>query len=436
MPRNCHSTNNREALVLSLIKLSQTAHNSSLVRIDSISSCLKNHEPPPTVHRDDKMEIMSQYLFYLALENQDADDHITEKLWGSLFGSGAVPVYHGAPNIHDCVPPHSIIHVRDFPDAAALWNHLNQVAANRTLYESYHDWRKQPLPEAFIRRYNFTQTHSLCRMCRWAFAKRYGWGWNHKLQTIDEEDTLLHQRRLCWDKTTGLLTHPFREQWRHSDLQEMVVDKDHTMCTTSEGEDKGDHECEEPDQGLDIQNALCEAVDSTGTPRTRSVTLANGSFRRTVWTHDGFLDISLERIWEVTRSTMNIASSLILELQLPPFKDDATPNKKSSWNIQSHTQFWIQKGSTRFTILASRAVVLSTPKSGVVQLSVSFKDQQQTTVRAGDRLFRSDETIRLRCFLEQVDPSEKDDHGVSYFANLAIIDFLSPVERFLVEDIP
>jgi len=191
MARNCQSTNQREALVRKLIQFSERdatdatkVATGAWLRIDSVSRCLHNRDPPPTPtdkKDDNKNEILNQYLFYLAFENQNYNDYITEKLWGSLFGSGAVPIYYGAPNIHDHVPPNSIINVRDFPSIEALvctkipmaflqlrwllsfmqvflwngkcvrlgkcpnqlatsvvfqWAHLVQVANNRTLYES------------------------------------------------------------------------------------------------------------------------------------------------------------------------------------------------------------------------------------------------------------------------------------------------------------
>lgn len=137
MAKNCESKNGREALVKGLIDLSN--NSSSLVRVDSISRCLHNHDPPASA-KDDKNEILNQYMFYLAFENQNAKDYITEKLWGSLFRSGTIPVYVGAPNIAEHVPPQSIINVREFGNLKEVWNHLVRVAQNRTLYESYHAW--------------------------------------------------------------------------------------------------------------------------------------------------------------------------------------------------------------------------------------------------------------------------------------------------------
>ena len=108
LARNCGSKNNREDLVKQLQK--------SDFRIDSLSQCLHNAEPPPGVKLNGKKQlILRHYLFYLAFENQCVDDYITEKLWGP-FEAGVVPIYFGAPNVKEHVPNHSIIHVDDFAD--------------------------------------------------------------------------------------------------------------------------------------------------------------------------------------------------------------------------------------------------------------------------------------------------------------------------------
>lgn len=439
---NCHSANKREDVVRSLIQLSQQqqqqisnqtsssfwANATTALRIDSVSQCLRNHDPP--AQKSHKGEIMNQYLFYLAFENQNFSDYITEKLWGSLFGSGSVPVYYGAPNVHDHVPSHSIIYVGDFPDTPALWKYLNEVAINRTLYESYQAWRKKPLPEEFLQKYNFTHTHSTCRMCRWAFAKRYGWGWNHAQQSIEEEDILLQERKLCWDEMTGLLVQSIKEKWRHSSLHEVEVDKDHTMCTTTP--ETANHDCEKSPPAFRRKNNVCSSSDYTpeGTPRARSITFEDGAFRRTVWNHDGFLDVSLERLPKVDSiKSINASSSFVLELQLPPPID--TKDENSSWNKKSHNYLWIQKGRTRYTLLASQGVVLAAPKSGEVQCSFTFQDQHKGL---DNRLSGPTEIFRLRFVLEHLDTSNTDNSEISYFANLAKEDFYSAVERFLVTD--
>lgn len=157
--KNCRSKNDRESLVRKLMQLTS---------VQSLSKCLHNAESP--VGNSNKRRMMQQYLFTLAFENQCEEDYITEKLWGSLE-AGTLPIYYGAPNIHDHVPEKSILSVGDYPSIEALAAHVNYLASNQSAYEEYHAWRKKPLPLWFVRKYNFTHTHSDCRLCQWARAE-------------------------------------------------------------------------------------------------------------------------------------------------------------------------------------------------------------------------------------------------------------------------
>mmetsp|Transcript_18448 Transcript_18448/g.27994 ORF Transcript_18448/g.27994 Transcript_18448/m.27994 type:complete len:387 (+) Transcript_18448:171-1331(+) len=100
LARRCRSLNNRETVVKQIIEAS--------FRVDSLSGCLHNAEPPKglTMASTSKSEIMQRYLFHLAFENQNTDDYITEKLWLTLK-SGTIPVYFGAPNIDEHFSPHT-----------------------------------------------------------------------------------------------------------------------------------------------------------------------------------------------------------------------------------------------------------------------------------------------------------------------------------------
>jgi Glycosyltransferase family 10 (fucosyltransferase) C-term len=73
LAHNCDSRNQREHVVRNL---------SLSFRVDSLSSCLHNAEPPPQIgsNLSNKRFVLQQYLFYLAFENQCVDDYITEKL--------------------------------------------------------------------------------------------------------------------------------------------------------------------------------------------------------------------------------------------------------------------------------------------------------------------------------------------------------------------
>ncbi|CAB9528471.1 Glycoprotein 3-alpha-L-fucosyltransferase A [Seminavis robusta] len=411
MARNCQSRNRREDLVKALIQKSIAYNNQSVAaaespfRIDSISRCLHNHDPPPTIHKDDKIEIVNQYLMYLAFENQNANDYITEKLWGSLFRTGALPVYMGAPNIEEHVPPHSIINGRDFANNAhALWEYLLQVARNRTLYESYHAWRDQPLPERFVRKYNFTHVHSTCRMCRWAFAKRYGWGWDHEQQSIQEAD-VRENRKLCWDGSTGLLQSPFREQWLSPNFVELEVEPN----GNTDGEMGQGVVCEKlgDDEQQQQQNYT----------QTRSILLPNGdSVNRTIWNHDGILDMFVEL--ESSSSSSNTdAQSVVLKMDLPLLLTGKEEDEEVSEKTLGNHQFWLQRGDRRVSVLTNHNLLWASD-DGMVRLFFSLQ---------------SNVTFRIRILIEHLD-LHRPQHRLepTYFGQIVAQDFFHPLEKFLV----
>ncbi|CAF0897825.1 unnamed protein product [Adineta steineri] len=117
-----------------------------------------------------KLALAKEYLFTIAIENSLTYDYITEKLWQPL-AIGSIPIYLGAPNIHDWLPCQTdcIIDLNKFktPQDAAM--HIKQVAANRTLYESYHKWRDEPVSKKFQNILNYFTTmenYSLeCILC-------------------------------------------------------------------------------------------------------------------------------------------------------------------------------------------------------------------------------------------------------------------------------
>ncbi|XP_072467419.1 alpha-(1,3)-fucosyltransferase 4 [Notamacropus eugenii] len=91
------------------------------------------------------MHTVSRYKFYLAFENSQHLDYITEKLWRNAFLAGAVPVVLGPSraNYERFVPRNAFIHVEDFPSAAALAAYLRFLDRNRSEYKRYFAWRRR-----------------------------------------------------------------------------------------------------------------------------------------------------------------------------------------------------------------------------------------------------------------------------------------------------
>lgn len=97
-----------------------------------------------------KLALSKEYLFTIAIENSLAYDYISEKLWHPLI-AGSVPIYRGAPNVYDWLPCRTdcIIDLSKFSTAADAAAFIKTVAQNKTLYESYHQWRSEPVSEKF-----------------------------------------------------------------------------------------------------------------------------------------------------------------------------------------------------------------------------------------------------------------------------------------------
>ncbi|NWI67122.1 FUT6 fucosyltransferase, partial [Todus mexicanus] len=119
----------------------------------------KHHEPLP---RNELLPTLSQYKFYLAFENSQHEDYITEKLWWNALSSGTVPVVLGPPreNYERFLPPDSFIHVDDFDSARDLACYLRELSEDAERYQRYFQWREWLKPVA-----GATWALSICRAC-------------------------------------------------------------------------------------------------------------------------------------------------------------------------------------------------------------------------------------------------------------------------------
>ncbi|CAA0840875.1 Alpha-(1-4)-fucosyltransferase [Striga hermonthica] len=115
---------------------------------------------------------MSHYKFVLAIENTMTESYVTEKLFYAL-DSGAVPIYFGAPNVWDFVPPHSIIDGTRFGSLDELASYVKSLANDPVAYAEYHAWRRCGV----LGNYRETRAASLdtlaCRVCE-AVSRKNG----------------------------------------------------------------------------------------------------------------------------------------------------------------------------------------------------------------------------------------------------------------------
>jgi len=365
LARNCDSKNKRENLVSELIETE--------LRVDSLSSCLNNAEFPG-IDMENKTAIMEQYLFHLAFENQNVDDYITEKLWLALE-AGTLPIYLGAKNVKDHVPAHSIIVAEDFDSPQDLAEYLIRLTNDKSLYETYHTWRYQHIDTAFANKYEFTNTHSTCRICKWAYAKRHGLGWNHMKQEVTEPYI---DHKTCRNKI-GLIGSPFKEYWLSlEDNNEKLNDKVHILSTD-------------------------DTKSCTFSDINRITEIDHGAIRRKVYDHDGVTDLIID--W--TENHTN--GRYILRLETPIVGSNR-PHEVNEF------VWWLQDSSSRMYVMASGGdISLSTHKPGMLEILISSS------------------SARVRIFTEDVDHfHQKTKKTSSYFGDLMIRDFFEPIESYRI----
>lgn len=107
--------------------------------------------------------INERYKFYLAFENSNCREYITEKLFVNALGYNdanhlLVPIVMGPPRVdYELMAPRgSFIHVRDFASPSDLAKYLQRVSADDALYYSYFQWKQLG---------RFVDTKFMCRLC-------------------------------------------------------------------------------------------------------------------------------------------------------------------------------------------------------------------------------------------------------------------------------
>ncbi|XP_018430481.1 PREDICTED: alpha-(1,3)-fucosyltransferase 5-like [Nanorana parkeri] len=101
-----------------------------------------------TLPREEMLQTLATYKFYLAFENSIHEDYITEKFWRSSLIAGTVPIVMGPPrkNYERFVPPDAFIHVDDFASPQELAEHLLKLDKDEERYRQYFNWRARYQP--------------------------------------------------------------------------------------------------------------------------------------------------------------------------------------------------------------------------------------------------------------------------------------------------
>ena len=373
LARNCAPLNDREEIV--------AAMRQAGFRVDAPSTCMNNMDLPDE-DLQNKTALMRRYMFFLAFENHNEDDYITEKLWDSLE-AGVIPVYYGAPNVKERVPEHSVVRVQDFDGSYELVVHLRQIAQNRSLYDSYHAWRYTNGMSRVDQIYNFTRTHDRCRMCRMTYAMRYGLVWNRDEQALQP----IHRKLVSLD---GQLSGLVREDWPHSVQLSPAGGRE--VSIQQRGRRVGSRSLLEHDGFLDVRLEL---------PRDLEYCLTVGLMGRIVW---NTFTIDPD---EVRSNDNEWSDDYYVDIFSPQnFSALTSVPYPSEWNV-----LVAQNATRRVSFTAWPTIA-------------EWKSR-------GDRVCLPSRTRRLRIVVEAVDAFHTNV-TLNYFGRMVALDFYQPIEAFVV----
>ena len=94
-----------------------------------LKSILANIKPAPC---DNKVETLSGYKFSICFENTAYPGYVTEKIIDCLV-AGTIPIYIGAPDIDDFVPPEAFVDMRKFKSWTDLDDYINAITEQQAV---------------------------------------------------------------------------------------------------------------------------------------------------------------------------------------------------------------------------------------------------------------------------------------------------------------
>ncbi|XP_043230579.1 glycoprotein 3-alpha-L-fucosyltransferase A-like [Amphibalanus amphitrite] len=145
---NCGAINKRLQYAKELAKY---------IEVDIYGSC-GTKKCPRSMGKKCFEKLSNEYKFYLAFENSNCRDYITEKFFVNGLQHNVLPIVMGAhpDDYKRAAPEHSYIHVDDFKSPQELADFLHALDRDDHLYNSYFQWKGTG---------EFINTYFFCRLC-------------------------------------------------------------------------------------------------------------------------------------------------------------------------------------------------------------------------------------------------------------------------------
>lgn len=132
-------------------------------------------------HFTQDCEAIGDYMFYLAFENSNCDEYITEKLWWNAYSKDSIPIVMGAKtsSLSKLLPPFSYINVDDFGSPSNLADYVIYLNKTESELQNYFQWKKY---FTVLQEHGYFKSNSVhyCRMCE-------GLNYNHKNEKVYED---------------------------------------------------------------------------------------------------------------------------------------------------------------------------------------------------------------------------------------------------------
>jgi len=145
---NCGARNGR---------LNYAKELSKYIQVDIYGAC--GSKRCPRVQSNNCFDMLNRdYKFYLAFENSNCKDYITEKFFVNGLSHDVIPIVMGArpEDYAQSAPYKSYIHVDDFDSAKELADYLHKLDQDDQLYNDYFKWKGTG---------EFINTKFFCRVC-------------------------------------------------------------------------------------------------------------------------------------------------------------------------------------------------------------------------------------------------------------------------------
>ncbi|GMR33438.1 hypothetical protein PMAYCL1PPCAC_03633, partial [Pristionchus mayeri] len=136
---NCYAANGRSVIINRLADVG--------LKVDKWGKCGR---PPPKCDgvqlQGDQcvIDLIKPYKFYLAFENSNCRDYVTEKFYETLRSRQAVPIVLHRKTYEDLgIPSSSFVALSDYASIAEAVRDIKRIAGDKNAYLEYHKWREQ-----------------------------------------------------------------------------------------------------------------------------------------------------------------------------------------------------------------------------------------------------------------------------------------------------